>query len=165
MVRQAAAALDAGAPEATMAAAMVRVCVLGAQPDWVVDFLVRALANTFASRSDHPYTIPSHRPNNNTHKHRHLPPLQSPTTPPKAKRFATDECFRAALDAQQLLGGYGYLCDFPLERAVRDLRVHSILEGEGGEGGGKRRERGEELLPEEGGCLRCRRLVVFLRRV
>ncbi|KAI8469108.1 MAG: acyl-CoA dehydrogenase/oxidase C-terminal [Monoraphidium minutum] len=46
-----------------------------------------------------------------------------------AKRFATDECFRVALDAQQLLGGYGFLRDFPMERLVRDLRVHSILEG------------------------------------
>lgn len=46
-----------------------------------------------------------------------------------AKRHATDECFRVALDAQQLLGGYGFLRDFPLERLVRDLRVHSILEG------------------------------------
>lgn len=46
-----------------------------------------------------------------------------------AKRFATDECFRVALDAQQLLGGYGFLRDFPVERLVRDLRVHSILEG------------------------------------
>jgi alkylation response protein AidB-like acyl-CoA dehydrogenase len=34
-----------------------------------------------------------------------------------------------ALDAQQLLGGYGFLRDFPMERLVRDLRVHSILEG------------------------------------
>lgn len=47
----------------------------------------------------------------------------------QAKRFATDECFKVALDAQQLLGGYGYLSDFPVERLVRDLRVHSILEG------------------------------------
>lgn len=64
------------------------------------------------------------------------PPLNplSPTPPiptPQAKRFATDECFRVALDAQQLLGGYGFLRDFPIERLVRDLRVHSILEGEG----------------------------------
>lgn len=84
MVRQAAAALDAGAPEATMAAAMVRVCVLGVSPrSGVVFFLVRAQANTFASRSHHPYTIPPHRPNNNTHKHRHLPPFNRQRPPPQ----------------------------------------------------------------------------------
>jgi len=46
-----------------------------------------------------------------------------------AKRFATDMCFQACLDAQQLHGGYGYLKDYPLERLVRDTRVHQILEG------------------------------------
>ena len=46
-----------------------------------------------------------------------------------AKRFATDACFRVANDALQLHGGYGYLKDFPVERIVRDLRVHQILEG------------------------------------
>jgi len=46
-----------------------------------------------------------------------------------AKRFATDMGFKVANDALQLHGGYGYLKDFPLERHVRDLRVHQILEG------------------------------------
>lgn len=46
-----------------------------------------------------------------------------------AKRFATDTCFAVCLDAQQLLGGYGYLKDYPIERLVRDTRVHQILEG------------------------------------
>ena len=46
-----------------------------------------------------------------------------------AKRFATDTGFKIANDALQLHGGYGYLKDFPLERHVRDLRVHQILEG------------------------------------
>ena len=46
-----------------------------------------------------------------------------------AKRFATDQCFQVCLDAQQLHGGYGYLKDYPLERLVRDTRVHQILEG------------------------------------
>ena len=46
-----------------------------------------------------------------------------------AKRFATDACFDAANQALQLHGGYGYLKDYPLERIVRDLRVHQILEG------------------------------------
>ncbi len=46
-----------------------------------------------------------------------------------AKRFATDAGSRIANDALQLHGGYGYLKDFPLERHVRDLRVHQILEG------------------------------------
>ena len=45
-----------------------------------------------------------------------------------AKRFATDAGFAVCLDAQQLLGGYGYLKDYPLERFVRDTRVHQILE-------------------------------------
>ncbi len=46
-----------------------------------------------------------------------------------AKRFATDTGFRVANDALQIHGGYGYLRDYPLERIVRDLRVHQILEG------------------------------------
>jgi alkylation response protein AidB-like acyl-CoA dehydrogenase len=46
-----------------------------------------------------------------------------------AKRFATDAGFDVANQALQLHGGYGYLQDFPLERIVRDLRVHQILEG------------------------------------
>ncbi|MDB5419385.1 MAG: acyl-CoA dehydrogenase [Phenylobacterium sp.] len=46
-----------------------------------------------------------------------------------AKRFATDAGFDIANQALQLHGGYGYLRDFPLERIVRDLRVHQILEG------------------------------------
>ena len=46
-----------------------------------------------------------------------------------AKRFATDLGFKVANDALQLHGGYGYLKDYPIERIVRDLRVHQILEG------------------------------------
>jgi alkylation response protein AidB-like acyl-CoA dehydrogenase len=46
-----------------------------------------------------------------------------------AKRFATDACFDIANQALQMHGGYGYLRDYPLERIVRDLRVHQILEG------------------------------------
>ncbi|MHA6288496.1 isobutyryl-CoA dehydrogenase [Maricaulis sp. CAU 1757] len=46
-----------------------------------------------------------------------------------AKRFATDTCFDVANQALQLHGGYGYLKDYPVERIVRDLRVHQILEG------------------------------------
>ncbi len=46
-----------------------------------------------------------------------------------AKRFATDQCFALCNDALQLHGGYGYLNDYPLERWVRDSRVHQILEG------------------------------------
>lgn len=46
-----------------------------------------------------------------------------------AKRFATDICSDICNEALQIHGGYGYLKDFPLERLVRDLRVHQILEG------------------------------------
>ena len=46
-----------------------------------------------------------------------------------AKRFATDICSDICNVALQIHGGYGYLKDFPLERLVRDLRVHQILEG------------------------------------
>jgi len=46
-----------------------------------------------------------------------------------AKRFVTDASFHVANEALQIHGGYGYLNDFPLERHVRDLRVHQILEG------------------------------------
>jgi alkylation response protein AidB-like acyl-CoA dehydrogenase len=46
-----------------------------------------------------------------------------------AKRVATDAGFNAANDALQLFGGYGYLADYGVEKLVRDLRVHQILEG------------------------------------
>ncbi|MGV2984200.1 acyl-CoA dehydrogenase family protein [Microbacterium sp. AGC85] len=46
-----------------------------------------------------------------------------------AKRFATDAGFRVANEALQLHGGYGYLHEYGIERVVRDLRVHQILEG------------------------------------
>lgn len=46
-----------------------------------------------------------------------------------AKRFVTDMGFKVANDALQIHGGYGYLRDYPVERIVRDLRVHQILEG------------------------------------
>ncbi|HEY1944199.1 MAG TPA: acyl-CoA dehydrogenase family protein [Roseiarcus sp.] len=46
-----------------------------------------------------------------------------------AKRVATDAGFEAANDALQLFGGYGYLAEYGVEKIVRDLRVHQILEG------------------------------------
>ena len=46
-----------------------------------------------------------------------------------AKCFVTDKAFRVANDALQIHGGYGYLADYGLEKIVRDLRVHQILEG------------------------------------
>lgn len=46
-----------------------------------------------------------------------------------AKRVATDTGFQVANDALQLHGGYGYLADYGIEKIVRDLRVHQILEG------------------------------------
>jgi hypothetical protein len=46
-----------------------------------------------------------------------------------AKRFATDAGFNVCNDALQLHGGYGYIREYPLERHVRDTRVHQILEG------------------------------------
>lgn len=46
-----------------------------------------------------------------------------------AKRFVTDVCFDICNDALQLHGGYGYIKEYPLERHVRDNRVHQILEG------------------------------------
>src|SRR5690349_7830231 len=46
-----------------------------------------------------------------------------------AKRFITDACFDIANQALQLHGGYGYLAEFGIEKIVRDLRVHQILEG------------------------------------
>jgi alkylation response protein AidB-like acyl-CoA dehydrogenase len=46
-----------------------------------------------------------------------------------AKKFVTDVCFEVANQALQLHGGYGYLADYGIEKIVRDLRVHQILEG------------------------------------
>ncbi len=46
-----------------------------------------------------------------------------------AKMFVTDVAFDVANDCLQLHGGYGYLADYGIEKIVRDLRVHQILEG------------------------------------
>ena len=46
-----------------------------------------------------------------------------------AKRFATDAGFNVCNEALQIFGGYGYIQEYPLERYVRDVRVHQILEG------------------------------------
>ena len=46
-----------------------------------------------------------------------------------AKRLATDTGFKVVNDALQLHGGYGYIREYPIERILRDLRVHQILEG------------------------------------
>jgi len=46
-----------------------------------------------------------------------------------AKRFATDACSHIVDEALQLHGGYGYIKDYQIERYLRDLRVHRILEG------------------------------------
>jgi len=53
----------------------------------------------------------------------------APLASAMAKRFATDIGFQVCDAALQLHGGYGYLKDYPLERLVRDTRVHRILEG------------------------------------
>jgi len=46
-----------------------------------------------------------------------------------AKRFATDVGFEVCNQALQIHGGYGYMQEYPLERYLRDTRVHQILEG------------------------------------
>ena len=46
-----------------------------------------------------------------------------------AKRYVTDACYDVADQALQLHGGYGYLKEYGVEKIVRDLRVHRILEG------------------------------------
>jgi alkylation response protein AidB-like acyl-CoA dehydrogenase len=46
-----------------------------------------------------------------------------------AKLYVTDVCFDVANDCLQMHGGYGYLADYGIEKIVRDLRVHQILEG------------------------------------
>ncbi|NNG04075.1 MAG: acyl-CoA dehydrogenase, partial [Inquilinus sp.] len=46
-----------------------------------------------------------------------------------AKRFATDVGFSVCNEALQLHGGYGYIKEYPIERYLRDVRVHQILEG------------------------------------
>jgi alkylation response protein AidB-like acyl-CoA dehydrogenase len=53
----------------------------------------------------------------------------APTYCAMAKRFATDVGFKVCNEALQLHGGYGYIREYPLERHVRDTRVHQILEG------------------------------------
>ena len=53
----------------------------------------------------------------------------APTYCAMAKRLATDLCFQVCNEAIQIYGGYGYTQDYPVERLMRDARVHQILEG------------------------------------
>ena len=46
-----------------------------------------------------------------------------------AKKHTTEECFDLVDNCLQMHGGYGYLRDYPIERVLRDIRVHRILEG------------------------------------
>ena len=46
-----------------------------------------------------------------------------------AKLFATDMAMRVAVDAVQLLGGYGYVRDYPVERFMREAKLNQIVEG------------------------------------
>ena len=55
--------------------------------------------------------------------------MQATTYCAMAKRFATDAGFTICNQALQLFGGYGYIKEYPVERYVRDTRVHQILEG------------------------------------
>jgi len=55
--------------------------------------------------------------------------VNAPQWSAMAKRFVTDTCFDIANQALQLHGGYGYLSEYGIEKIVRDLRVHQILEG------------------------------------
>lgn len=54
---------------------------------------------------------------------------QAPSYCAMAKRLATDLCFKVCNEAIQIYGGYGYIKDYPVERLMRDVRVHQILEG------------------------------------
>ena len=63
-----------------------------------------------------------------------------------AKRYVTDTCYDVADKALQLHGGYGYLREYGLEKIVRDLRVHRILEGhQRNHAGGHRSGRGRTV--------------------
>ena len=54
---------------------------------------------------------------------------QAPSYCAMAKRMATDLCFEVCNQAIQIYGGYGYIKEYPVERLMRDARVHQILEG------------------------------------
>ena len=55
--------------------------------------------------------------------------VEATTYSAMAQRFATDVGFTVCNEALQIFGGYGYIQEYPLERQVRDVRVHQILEG------------------------------------
>ena len=58
---------------------------------------------------------------------RHLPDVTVSSS--MAKLFASDTAMRVTTDAVQVLGGYGYLRDFPVERMMRDAKITQIYEG------------------------------------
>lgn len=105
MVRQAARALDEHAPTATLEAAMAK--------RFATDECHRVTHDAMQARSC---------------CEGRSPPATA-TQLPAAAALCSDALAVPAC-APQLLGGYGFLCDYPVERYFRDLRVHSILEGE-----------------------------------
>ncbi len=46
-----------------------------------------------------------------------------------AKLFASDMCMKVTTDAVQIFGGYGYMCDYPIEKYMRDAKITQIYEG------------------------------------
>ncbi|KAJ6222105.1 hypothetical protein RDWZM_000650 [Blomia tropicalis] len=83
----------------------------------------RLLVRAAASRLDEESQIDSSE-NEYDNKHISIPPLCA-----AGKLFATEKCFTIIDGCLQLLGGYGYLHDFPVQQLLRDSRVHRILEG------------------------------------
>lgn len=55
--------------------------------------------------------------------------IQNPAVPAYAKAFAADMATRAAVDAVQVLGGYGYMKEYPVEKLLRDVKIFQIYEG------------------------------------
>ncbi len=76
-----------------------------------------------------------------------------------AKRFVTDSCYDVADQALQLHGGYGYLSEYGIEKIVRDLRVHRILEGDQRDHAGRPRPFDRVPLPGELTRTRCNAMV------
>ncbi|MCU0465118.1 MAG: acyl-CoA dehydrogenase family protein [Anaerolineae bacterium] len=55
--------------------------------------------------------------------------IHNPAVPAYAKAFAADMATRAAVDAVQVLGGYGYMKEYPVEKLLRDVKIFQIYEG------------------------------------
>ena len=73
--------------------------------------------------------ISNHRRGYNVCHHQPSAKFDDTGIPAYAKAFAADMATKAAVDAVQIFGGYGYMKEYPVEKLLRDVKIFQIYEG------------------------------------